>query len=229
LDDIGLVEEQQHLNPEDPHGYKVIIKSDGKEMVAREPFATSGGDYIINFEDGSVTFLSEQKGIVTASYSYENGSAFTIRPTPGKILDIETAKALFSDNSIMNDTIKYEVFGNVEDFAPELVPSIPKGTKIVISETVYKRYVQILAESHGLHLPANANGYNKEDANLSMADFRYKSRGIRSNCVAIPFRYGTVRTLNSKMGMEIKIRLLNNMAFEGEVVVITLYAGSRTV
>jgi hypothetical protein len=232
LDDDGLVEEQKLLNPGDAHGYQVIVKSDGYLKTPHDIFESSGQDYEIFYDDGYVKFEQSQSGkTITASYSYENGSTFYVKPLSGKTLIIEAAEADFSDDIGQKDTIEYSIWGLVDVFAPQYLQSnggpYPSGTKIPLKTGYYKRYTQILREAIGAYPALSANGALNEHKNLDIKEFRRKSRGVLRAMQSVPFRYATVRSLFSDYGMELRVRLLNNKVFEGDTSTITFYCTSQ--
>lgn len=232
LDDDGLSEEQQELHPDDPHGYKVIVKANGQTLTARAPFETSGGDYTIDFDAGKVTFLTNRAGqTITASYSYGVGSTFKIAPLPGTILNIEAAEADFSSPIAMTDTIVYAVYGYADVFAPELVANniVPPGTQIELKKSRYKRYPQILTEAIGAYPTLAANASLAEHLALDYPEFRSVSRGSKDPRQAVPFRYATVRDLHASAGMELRIWLEHDRVFGGEHATLTFYCTSRKV
>jgi len=197
------------------HNYSVIIKVDNVIVNQRLPFANSGGDYTVNYENGSITFVNSQSGkTVEASYSYENGSTWYMRPLPGKKLSIESAEAQFSVDTIINDTIQFGAFGLVNVFAPQLVDNpIPSGTLIPIATTRYKVLDQIIDEAIG-----------------SFPVIPPLGGAIRGNLQArygFPFRYGSVRVLNSLAGMELRVFLEGKTPFDGERATATFYCSSE--
>ncbi len=113
------IDKQKLDNPLDQHGYSVVVKVDNVEKTAREPFATSGGDYEIIYEDGNIVFFSEQTGVVTASYSYADKSDFTIVPPSGKKVRIEYSEIDLSTDIIMNDKTEQLVYGYAGVYAPD--------------------------------------------------------------------------------------------------------------
>lgn len=120
-DDDGLVDEQKGLNPQDPHGYQVIVSVDGYSKSMREPFENSGGDYEVIWEDGYVKFFEalDPAAEVKCSYSYATTSNFILHPLPGKNLNIEAAEADFTHDVVMLDSLEYSVWGYVDAFAPQ--------------------------------------------------------------------------------------------------------------
>jgi hypothetical protein len=197
------------------HTYSVVTTVDDVSVDHHPPFFTSGGDYSINYEDGTITFVNSQAGkTVKTSYSYENGSTWYMRPLPGKQLKIEQAEAQFSIDTIINDTIQFGAFGLVDVFAPQLVDNpIPSGTLIPLTTTRYKTLDQIVDEAIGSFPVVPALG-----------------GALRGNLQArygFPFRYGAVRVLNSLAGMELRVFLEGNTAFNGERATATFYCSSE--
>lgn len=230
-DDDGFVEEQQLLNSNDPHGYQVIVKVDGIQKTMREPFETTGGDYEIIWEEGKIVFFEQQVGVVTASYSKSTTSTFYLRPLPGKVLQIETAEADFSNDCVMNDGMEYSIYGFVDVFAPQLLIAnggpYPPGTKIPIKTAKYKRFASILGEAIGSYPVIPAIGVSEEQLAMSMGEFNRTVRGSRYSMQAIPFRYATMRELFSAYGMELRVRTSHDRAFGGHRATITFYCTAR--
>lgn len=225
LNDDDVADEQRLLNPEDPHGYQVIIKINGVEAIMRTPFLDSGGDYEVYWDDGYVKFFEDQSGnTITASYSYATTSTYYVRPLPGKVLYIEAAEADFSYDIVQKDTIEYSVWGYVDAFAPQLIPlGVPSGTKIKLKKSQYKRYTQIVKEAIGSYPVIDANAASSEHLLLNLKEFRRVSRGAKTKTQAVPFRYATTRDLYSSAGLELRVKLVNDTPFDGEFVSLTLY------
>jgi hypothetical protein len=233
FDDDGLIDDQKLFNPSDPHGYQVIIKVDGYEKIVRGAFEESGGDYEIYFDDGYVKFFEPQTGVVTASYSYENGSTFYVKPLDGTLLSIEAAEADFSDDIGFKDSIEYSVWGFVDVFAPQYLQSnggpYPSGTKIPLKSNKYKRYTQILGEAMGSYPALAPNGVLDIHKVLPSKEFRRQSRGSLRSIQSVPFRYATTRNLDSRYGMELRLKLSNDRVFGGETGTLTFYCTSKKV
>jgi hypothetical protein len=225
-DDDGWVEQQRQLNPSDPHGYQVIVKVDGIEKTMREPFMEDGGDYEVFWEDGYIKSFEDWTGkIVTASYSKAIDSTFILSPLPGTKLNIEAAEADFTTDVEMCDSIEYNIYGYANIFAPEL--GLPEGTKIPLKRTVYKRLSQIFNEAIGAYPLVEIHGSNPYYNAMNNKDRRKVSRGISSYLQSIPFRYGTIRPLQSSLGLEVRIKLTHNIEFKGDMAVCTFYCISE--
>ena len=224
FDERALIVDQMEENPGDPHGYAVIVKVDGVTKTPRAPFATSGGDYTVDYIAGTVTSVSGSwtGSVVTASYSKKSGSGWILRPTPstgegdpGRALIIEKAEIQFSDDTVMTSAVRMEVYGLVDFFAPQLLTTnggpLPPGTPIPIEETIYDSIDQMIDEAAGMFpvIPvlstATARGYTKP---------RY----------IFQFHYATARPLFSSLGMFLRISV--EEPFGGERATATFYAVS---
>lgn len=221
-DDDGLADEQAIFEPGDPHRYQVIVTVDGVAKTIHEPFFMSGQDYEVFWEDGYIKSLEDWTGkTVVASYSKCNGSTFILRPLPGTILNIEAAEADFTTDTIIKDSIEYSIWGYAAVFAPQL--GLPDGTKIPLKSGKYKRLGQIMDEAIGAYPLIGVYGCSDTERNLPMKEFRRQSRGLKSFVQSIPFRYATVRSLQSSYGLELRIKLLNDIEFEGSLATLTFY------
>jgi len=213
FDEDQYVRDQQAANPSDPHGFAVVVKVDGVEKTMREPLEGSGGDYEVNYVDGKIVFFSSQAGAaVTVSYSYENGSTFYIIPDPGFDLDIEKAKAMWSDNFVMNDAVRFEIWGYAGVFAPQL--GYPFTTKIPLTTTEYRTLTQLTSE---------ASEYTPHAVPATGGSVR----GIQSARHATHFRYGTIRRLLSAAGIELRVRTGHDRVMGGEFATATFYCVVR--
>jgi len=214
FDEDTYIADQQTDNPGSPHGYAVVVTVDGVLKTQRTAFAPSGGDYTVAYGGGKIVFAASQAGnTVLVSYSYENGSTFHIVPDAGTNVDIEKAKASWSDNFVMNDSVQFQVWGYAAVFAPQL--GLPAGTKIPIQVTTYKTLMQLTAEASSFipfAIPA---------AGGSM-------RGIAQPQHVVEFRYGTLRRLLSAYGIELRVKLENDVPMGGDVTTATFYCVVRS-
>lgn len=222
FDEDALSEDQQIFNPGDPHGYGVVVKVDGVEMTMRDPFATDfsgGGDYYVDYVAGAIHFDVSQAGkTVTASFSHAGSSAWIMRPLPNKALVIEAAEVQFAENIQMNSSFVMEVWGLADYFAPQLLTTadppgpLPPGTPITLSTTAYKTIDQLIDEATGAHPAIPIFG---------------GTRGYTQPRHIFQFRYTTVRTVYSTLGMYIRILMDDNAAFSGERATATFYCTSE--
>lgn len=183
--------------------YLATVYIDGTPATERPPFQTSGGDYAIDYTTGDVTFFTSQEGkTVTADYSYAVSSTYVFGPDAGKILKIEKSEIQYSDDVQMNATFYYAPFAYNPADLPNKIQAAPAH--------VYKGLKDFVVEANGVYPihPAvpNTNG-----------------RGLARPHINAPFDYGTVRTLYSSMGVEIRIWLDPNEACGGEFAEMTFY------
>lgn len=205
--------DQRKANPSDPHGYLVTVTVDDAPVVERHAFWDSDGDYVVNYENGTLEFFTSRAGsVVKVSYSYANGSTFYVVPDDGFILDIEKAKCIFSEDFIMNDSVVFAMWGYADVFAPEL--GLPPGTKIPIAETEYKSLLQFVAES-ATNMP------------VLPALGGTSRRAMRCPWYSVHFYYGTVTRINSTYGMELRLSQARHIPNGGECTIATFYCSIK--
>jgi hypothetical protein len=211
-DDIW-VEIQKMMNPNDPHGYAVVVKVDGVEVDRCPDFSETGGDYWVDYDAGNVVFLSSQSGkTVTASYSYATSNIFRVVPMPGKILVIEDAECDISIDTHMNQAIIYSAWHF-------------DGQQYVMDMAAqYKRSVQINVEARGCYPIFIAIGASEEELQISdLKEFRRKSRGMKYARQGAPFQYATAKKLRSSWGQEVRVFTSGTEPLPGEHVSVTFY------
>jgi len=198
----GLIFDEDSYASEVSHGYAVVVKVDGVTKTARAPYATTGGDYTIDYAAGTVTSVSGSwTGMaVLVSYSYATTSEWILAPSAGYVLDVEATEAQFSKNFTFNDFIDFEIWV----YNPADLPN-----KVMYARTTYKRMVNFIDEALGSYpvIPA-----------VGGAD-----RGTQNEVYGFPFRYGTVRRVQSSIGAELHVKLRNNIVFSGEHATATFY------
>lgn len=182
-------------------GYLPEVKVDGVKKIERPAFSDSGGDFEIDYKNGTVTFFEAQTGTVSVTYHYAQGSRFTIAPNNGKILRMERAEVQFSKNIDMNDSVCFEIWA--------YNPSDPPNKIMVSPADVFKTVRDFIDDATGCYPEIPAFGGTK--------------RGLSYPHVVLPFNYRTVRDLKSSQGLEVRIRLENNVPFDGEFATITFY------
>jgi len=213
----GKVWDEESLCEDVPHGYAVTVTVDAVEKTPRKPFAPSGGDYTVDYTTGKVTFAASQAGkTVKASYSYVVDSIWVLKPYVGYALDVEQAELQFSQDMVMKGAIVMAYFGSADHFAPGY---FPPGTIIELGRQTYNKVHQLIDEAIGSFpvIGAPVGG---------------TSRGMQSPVYGFPFKYGAVRRLWSKWGMEVRIWVEDydgnkNVPFEGEHATGTFYCVSR--
>lgn len=187
------------------HGYSIEVRVNGVVKQQREPFATSGGDYTVDYDLGRITFSSAHIGAtVTASYSYENGSMWKLIPEDTKRIDIEQAEAQFSKDVILNDSILFDIYV----YNPYDLPN-----KILYNRSSYKKMSNFIDEALGSYPIIPAIGGSE--------------RGTSQDIYGFPFRYGTIRKILSSQGTELQVSLKDNKKFDGEYATATFYCTVR--
>ena len=195
---------------------KVYVNS--VEKTEQDPNLGSGGDYTVDYDNGSVAFLSANApgDTVTADFWVGTDSCWVIKPASGKKLKIKAVEAQFSADVSIRDTLHFKTFGYVDVFAPQLVDNpYPSGTLIPISDKVYKTMLDYINEANGamplIHKTTNpAPGW----------------RDITQDIQTYPWNYQAVKTLYSSYGMETRIYLKNNVPFDGTLATATFYCFS---
>lgn len=196
----GNIWDEDALCADVEHGYGVVATSDAAAKTQRVPFATSGGDYTVNYEAGTITFAASQTGkTVVASYSRMVDSVFALVPDAGKRIDIEKAIARFSADVEMLDSIDFEIWV----YNPDDLPN-----KVMYRRTTYKTIGNFIDEA----VPAT-----------SIAMVGGGTRGMLQAMTSLPFHYGTIRSLLSSQGVEIRICLRNDVPCTGYRALATLY------
>lgn len=197
----GKVFNEDYFAQSAPHGYVITVTVDGVSKTQRAPFADSGSDFNVNYTLGKIVFFSSQAGkTVVVSYSYANGSEWCLIPDAGTRIDIEGAEAQFSKDVVLNDSILYEFWG----YDPNNLPN-----KMIYGMAVYKKIINYIDEAYGSYPVIPPIGGTK--------------RGIQQEIYGFPFRYGTIRSLFSSQGLELRVRLANDQEFGGEHATATLY------
>jgi hypothetical protein len=186
--------------------YIPVVKVDGVTMTERTPFATSGGDYVIDYAAGTVTFTSSQAGkTVTASYYFAGSSLFTLAPDAGKVLWVRDSEVQFSVDVEMASTVNFQAFAYDPTDVPNKVP--------VSQKTNYKTLRNFVEEAKGVYPQVPA---------LAASD----PRGLANAHVVFPFKYTQVKSLPSSLGVEIRMWLDEDVEFGGEFGTATFYCSS---
>lgn len=196
----GKVFDEDALCADVPHGYAVEVKVGGAIKTERVPFAASGGDFVVDYRNGTITFASSQAGsVVMASYSKMVDSVYVLAPVEGYRLDIEQVEVQFSSDVQMNAAAVFEVWA----YNPYDLPN-----KVPVAVTRYKTIRNFVDEALGSYPVVPAMG--------GLRGFQYPIYGF-------PFRYGTIRSMLSSAGLELRVRMENDVACSGEHALATFY------
>lgn len=215
-DILGFVYDSQNTNWIDmTHGkiyredlisapYLPVVKVDGVQKTERAPWASSGGDFSIDYADGSVTFFESQLGkTVTADYSHANGSLFIVAPEAGKRLWVEYSEVQFSKDIDVKSHTYFQPWAYNPSNPPEKIP--------VANPTTYKTLDNYIEEANGTYPIIPAMG---------------GTRGFSQDRLTFPFNYATIKELKASLGVEIRVWLEGDVAYGGEYGTATFYCTS---
>jgi hypothetical protein len=218
----GKVSQEEFFKDANGNGYRVSVKIDDVVKTEQDPHPASGGDYTVDYNAGRITFLSSvsDAAVVKVTYHYATTSLYTIKPSTGKILKIKSAEAQFSKDIGITDSIRFQPYGYVIVFAPQLAQSnggqYPDTTLIPLGEaTVYKTMADYINE---------ANGAYPEIPAIGGAGWRGCDQGV----VTFPWNYIAMTDLISSYGMEIRIYLEHEVPFTGTIATATFYCFSES-
>lgn len=173
------------------------------------------GDYLVNYNDGSITFNNSVNinSIVKISYAKPTNCEMTIYPNPNSVLFVESCEAQFSCDTNVKDSVIFEVWGEKgKDPKLDNVP-VPNGTKIKIGWKEYKTLLDYINESDRGYRIFKCD--NPQERDLPCDGFVYS------------WDYKSSIELNSNYGNFLKIVLKNNIEFLGSYCTTTLYCNSK--
>jgi hypothetical protein len=184
--------------------YIPVVKVDGVTKTERTPFSATGGDYVVDYHSGQVTFAEAQTGTVTASYFYAGSSLFVVAPDAGKVLWVRDSEVQFSVDVVMTSTINFQAWAYNPTELPNKMP--------VSNKTNYKTLRNFVEEAKGVYPTVPAIGGSP--------------RGMLQEHIVFPFKYTQVKALPSSMGVEIRVWMDEDVEFEGEFGTATFYCSS---
>ena len=159
----------------------------------------STDDYTVNYAAGSVTLDSAPGGALTADYSYENGSTYCLAPDAGKVLFLEHAEIQFCGLTTLKP-IEFQIWA----YNPYDLPN-----KVMVKKKIYKNAKDIL-----------------NSANLGTGVV--KAFGELTNDISVfPFNYVYLQPLKSSQGLEMRIKIPDDVAMTGEYSTVTFYCISE--
>ena len=211
----GKLTFEDNLLDREGNSFRVEVKVNGDIKTEQDPHTQSGGDFIVNYSDGKVTFLSAltAQDTVTVTYHYENGSLWRIAPPEGKAIKIKYVEAQFSADVVLTDGIIYQGFGLVDYFAPQLVEAnvVPSGTIVPLGNGQnYKTIRDYVNDSNGAYPVVPVIGGNTW-------------RGLQNDIVIFPWDYAAMTPIQSAAKMEIRVWLEHDVPFQGEYATVTFY------
>lgn len=217
----GKITQEDFIKNKEGYSYRIIIKINDVVKTEQNPhYLGVGGDFIVDYSLGKITFLStlDPEDVVKVTYCYATNSIFTIKPAAGKMLRVDIAEVQFSSDVEVTDTIIFQPYGFVEYFAPQYLQSnggpYPPGTKIPLGNpVVYKSMTDYQAEAIRAYPVYPAIGGNSW-------------RGCPYSILIMNWDYISSTVLKSSMGMEIRLRLEHDKPFDGWYATATFYCNS---
>lgn len=211
----GKITNEDFLLDAEERGFRVGVTLNGAAKLERDPHVGSGGDYVVDYVAGTITFpgVVPADCTVQASFHYATTSTYVVRPTAGHSLKVDIVEVQFSDDLVMNDTVRFEVFGYVDVFAPALVENniVPSGTKIPLGNPfLYKTLQDFMNDSFRAYPAYPALGGPGW-------------RGSHRPVIVFDWDYLASITLLASAGMEIRVSLEHDAAFGGSVATATFY------
>jgi hypothetical protein len=156
--------------------------------------------FVINYENGTVTFDNTPSGVVTADYWYGNSSVFKVAPTAGKVLIIEHAELNFTKDVSITSPINFQVWV----YNPADLPN-----KVPYQTIKYKNMKDIVASA------------NLGQGFIPAVDI------FANDILIFPFNYATIKPFQSSLGAELRLSTDGDEEFGGEWGTCTFYILSR--
>lgn len=222
----GKITQEDFLKDASGYSFRAIVTVNGTPKIEQDPHFGTGGDYTVDYAAGKIMFLSALdpvNDIVTVTYHWVdvatgNGvaSRFTIAPVTGKKLVLTLAECQFSTDVNLKDTVIFEVWGIADYFLSTaqmisygILPGI--GYKVKLQTFVYKTLSDF-----------------QNDAMRAYP--RYPDMGDptnwRSQKVAVTvfdWDYIAGSYIQSSKGMEVRLYLQHDRAFDGWMATTTFY------
>jgi len=227
----------------DGETYAPVLTVDGNVMTPKTIENLTDFDYEIDFSSerftgdtrprrgGRVEFRDEPPdgSEIRLTFYRATDSRFFIRPAPGKVLELDSVEIQFSTNVSVRDTMIFQPYGRFDGLSPEqqayLTANVfggvtpPGDTRVPYGNpTVYKSMRDFIREANGNHPIIPPSGAPQDIIN---------SRDLRYGTLTYPWNYQSVITLESSKGMEIEIRLKNDLPYYGEFGDATFYCYSE--
>lgn len=187
----------------DGNSLRVTVKIDDIEKIEKDPH-TNIGDYIVNYVTGEIVFdlQVEQSSIVKATYHYENGSTWVIKPEMGEVCRIKSVECQFSDDIIMTDSMIYEIWA--------YNPYDPPNKVLATSPDVYKTMWDFINDANKAYpaIPKIGGSY---------------WRGLTTQVYVFSWDFQSTSDLSDKYGVELRVRLEHNIPYGGTCCTGTFY------
>jgi hypothetical protein len=214
----GKLTFEDNLVDSSNNSYRVQVKVNNILKIEQDPHFNSGGDYIVNYPDGIISFLTplNPQDTVTVSYHYATSSLFIIKPQAATTLLIDHIESQFSLDVEINDSLQFEVYGIADFFlTPQQMQylGIPSGInyKIMLQRHTYKTMTDFYndtVKSYPIYKAiGNPSNWRSQKTDVTLLVWDYLA--------SIP--------LSSKKGMEIHIKLQHDTPFDGYLATASVY------
>lgn len=230
----GKVTQEDTLRDASNNSYRVVVTvtpsgQSAQVKTEQDPHFGTGGDFVVDYDLGTVTFLSALNPTDEVKVTYHwvnldlnNGTAsrFTVAPAAGKTLSLEIAECQFSTDVEPNDTVVFEVWGYADAFLPPATMAalgIPAGIgyKIKLTQLKYKTLGDFQNDAFRVYPAYAAMG--------SQNNWRSQKQPV----TVFDWDYLTSVMLKSSAGMEIRVFLEHDAPFGGWTGVATFYCKSE--
>jgi hypothetical protein len=207
-----------------------IVMTDGIEYNVYGYVDVFAPQYMYKRLTGTATFVNGAQTVTGT------GTLFSTEVTPGKYIRLETdgpesymIVASVQSNTSLTLAAPYSGTSSTATIAycDGYTGIYPSLTKIPLSRTRYKRLTNIIQEAIGAYPNLPVVGSSDVERNLPIKEFRRQSRGMMGPTQSVPFRYATLRTLQSAYGLELRVTTSHDRAIGGESVTLTFYCTSH--
>jgi len=193
--------------------YAPVVLINGIAQAEHSPETTDGA-FNYNYLSGTVTFTSslQPSDVVETSSSLVVNSSFVVKPAPGKKIRLTEVEVQFSEDIGLTDTVLFQPYGKVNDFAPQYTPTpYPSGTLIPLGNPVVYQTMHDYINEANLSYPVipALGGSNWRAGSTDVHIFRWD--------------YKATTDLDASRGMEIRVSLESNTEFSGTFAVATFY------
>lgn len=209
----GKITGEDQLVSPDGGSYAPEVKIDGITQNERPFGSSSGGDYVINYRNGSITFESAPPSgaSITCTYYYsppDSGSSTYVSPNDGKKLILTTAECMITADVILTDAVIAAVWAYNPNDPPNKI-------EIEAQRGVYKTIKDLINITNGsLPVVPAIGGSSVSGGN---------ERGSDNDIIQLRWEYSSPIELLSSQGAEIRVYTANHKELQGEHVSFTFY------
>jgi hypothetical protein len=174
---------------------RMVVYIDGVPATEQDPHLEAGGDYTVDYTNGTVTFLASQAGkTITVDVWSAGSSLWKVEPAPGKMLKLLGAETQLSVGTSLRDTVHFEIWA----YNPADLPN-----KMMVQNKVYKTMSDYEDDAN------STNPVVKKTSHPSP-----KWRDLDDDLQVFPWDYASVSALLSSQGAEVRIRLEHDTPFD---------------